>query len=164
MVWYVSVYKARKGRIRRTNIICNELIGHWKVFKNISLAEETDRQTDLHLPNQRLSSTDRLRIVVSSCFIHYVLSSLSDGELEASEPEPEPDPDPELSDPDSDPDLDLSDPSALDSEVEGLLSSLDLPCDPEHPPTSLPKSPSESDQKQPQCGGHAAYSLGGGNK
>ena len=47
------------------------------------------------------------------CFFLFfsLFSSLSDGELEASEPEPEPDPDPDLSDPDSDPDLNLSDPS-----------------------------------------------------
>ena len=110
------------------------------------------------------------RGILYCCFFLFysLLSSLSDGELEASEPEPEPEPDadPDLSDPDSDPDLDLSNPSTLDSEVEGSLSSPDLLCDPEHPPASQPKSPSESDpaQKQPQCGGHAAHSLGGGNK
>ena len=26
VVWYVSVYKVRKSRIRRTNITCNDLI------------------------------------------------------------------------------------------------------------------------------------------
>ena len=47
VVWYVSVYKARKGRISRTNIICNELI--YRPLENVRKHEpcgQTDRQTD----------------------------------------------------------------------------------------------------------------------
>ena len=40
----VSVYKVRKGRIRRTNIICHELISTIGKFENLVL--RTDRQTD----------------------------------------------------------------------------------------------------------------------
>ena len=47
VVWYVSVYKVHKGRIRRTNIICNELIHRpLKSVRKYKPCGQTDRQTD----------------------------------------------------------------------------------------------------------------------
>ena len=41
--------------VLRISSVTSLYIGNWKVFENIGLA---DRQTDLHLPKQRLSSTN----------------------------------------------------------------------------------------------------------
>ena len=47
VVWSVSVYKVRKGRIRRTNIICNELIYRpLESVRKYKPCRLTDRQTD----------------------------------------------------------------------------------------------------------------------
>ena len=69
MVWYGSVYKVRKGRIRRTNIICDELSAIGKCSNIYALRtdrqrdrqgkRETDRQTDRQAGRQAGRQTDR---------------------------------------------------------------------------------------------------------
>ena len=58
VVWYVSVYKVREGRIRRTNIICNDLI--YQPLDGKCPCGQTDRQTgrqtDSQIPQLTLSS------------------------------------------------------------------------------------------------------------
>ena len=60
-----SVCKVRKGRIRRTNNMCNELIYRpSESGRKYKPSGQTDRQTDrfAFLPKLRLSSTNKLRI------------------------------------------------------------------------------------------------------
>ena len=62
LVWYVSVYKVRKSRIRRTNIICNDLSIHQAyTYRSLERVRKckacADRQTDRRLTDRRL--TDR---------------------------------------------------------------------------------------------------------
>ena len=48
MVWYVSVYEVRKGRIRRTNSTCNELM--YRPLESVRKCKpcgQADRQTDI---------------------------------------------------------------------------------------------------------------------
>ena len=63
VVWYVSVCKVCRSRIRRTNIICYDLI--YRSLEHVRKYVECgqpDRQTDEHiglqLPKQRLSFTN----------------------------------------------------------------------------------------------------------
>ena len=51
VVWYVSVYKVRKSRIRRTNIICEDLICRSLERTHMSsniYGIQTDGQTNIH--------------------------------------------------------------------------------------------------------------------
>ena len=68
-VWYVSVYKESKSRIRHTDIICNDLIYRLleRVFENIRYADrQTDRQTYLHHRNRdSVLQTEKISTIFS---------------------------------------------------------------------------------------------------
>ena len=57
-----NIYKVRKGRIRRTKIICNLTYRPMGSVRKYKSCGQTDRQTDrltiLRLPQQRLSFTN----------------------------------------------------------------------------------------------------------
>ena len=48
VVWYVSVYRARRSRMHRTRIICNDLIHRSleRIRKKYKVCGHTNRQTD----------------------------------------------------------------------------------------------------------------------
>ena len=70
VVWYVSVYKVRKNRICRTNIICNDLMYRSleRVRKNKACGQ-TDTQTDTFAITKTKPQFYELRILpcASSC-------------------------------------------------------------------------------------------------
>ena len=66
VVWYVSVYKVRKSRIRRTNIICNGLI--YRSLKRVrkhKACGQTDRQTDTFAVTETDTQFYKVRIPIS---------------------------------------------------------------------------------------------------
>ena len=65
VVWYVSVYKVRKGRICLTNIICNDLIYRpLESVRKYKLCGQTDRQTDIYSFTAAETQLYKLRIGV----------------------------------------------------------------------------------------------------
>ena len=67
MVWYVSVYKVRESRIRRTNIICDDLI--YRPFERVrkfSASGQTDRQTDTFAITKTETQFYKLRTSVNT--------------------------------------------------------------------------------------------------
>ena len=84
VVWYVSVYKVRKGPIRRTNIICNELIYRQleNVRKFMPCGQQTDRQTDRQVciyqnrgPVLQTENSTSSRLCKSLVHHHYTTTS-----------------------------------------------------------------------------------------
>ena len=69
VVWYVSVYKVRKGRIRRTNIICNGLIYRpLETVRKCKPCGQTDRQTDRFAFTAAETQFYKLRIVCAASY------------------------------------------------------------------------------------------------
>ena len=56
---FQCIRSVRVACIVRISSVTSLYIGHWKMFENITLADrQTDRQANLHLPKQRLISTN----------------------------------------------------------------------------------------------------------